>query len=290
MFKFRVGDFIDCRDASKEAIVAMCEELIHQGWDIWSEDLPYQSLLDGIIGKWGGISVMDNMFCRANKGWSSQERYLKASEVLSKLNQTDSKDCSMSKLKTYHEALQTLLKQREELDKKIIEAEGNVKEAIESLNESFPEGYKVVECEGIADVDNPENWRNGDRMEIVDVVDDTHEFDIGSVVTILDVSAMNRSNHAPKVESGDGSRRWVQAENLKFHSRPRDQEFVEGDIPVGSVWEYVGGGNVISDDLTVGKHYKITGLDDQDPEFTDDIGDDRAPWFVDFLQDFKRIK
>lgn len=47
---------------------------------------------------------------------------------------------------------------------------------------------------------------------------------------------------------------------------------------------------MISDDLTVGKHYKITGLDDQDPEFTDDIGDDRAPWFVDFLQDFKRIK
>lgn len=68
----------------------------------------------------------------------------------------------------------------------------------------------------------------------------------------------------------------------------QEEEFVEGDTPVGSVWECVRGE---LRDVVIGNSYTIHKVDAWgDPVFYDDEGDYRDPGRGYFLENFKRIK
>jgi hypothetical protein len=73
----------------------------------------------------------------------------------------------------------------------------------------------------VSDMDNPENWQEGDLFKIVPNPEDDHGFRGGKVVRFVKPDADGDTPYFGKFEYLDGSDwYWVAKESLKFHSRP----------------------------------------------------------------------
>lgn len=90
---------------------------------------------------------------------------------------------------------------------------------IDGVNEKL-EALKEAHDPVVANMDNPDNWREGDLFKIIPNPEDDHGFDDNSIVRFvnLDSDSERYVGEFEFLDSHDGY--WVAKESLKFHSRP----------------------------------------------------------------------